>query len=208
MWVNKSSNTELIKLKGSLNWLLNATCSCYALLWNKVCDAPSRNGFSNTLPHLPLCQRKKVLYDRMERIIDEVVIPQEFSTPHEVTDTVTSTLANPHIQRVQLKHNYSQSSASFVSHRHLPRSVLSVVSQPTVSLLVCCAAPYGILSHASADGLLQLEFKDVIREGDSVRILRRWKVLLMYYNYASEAFHLISQATATASITLSRLNSV
>ena len=69
------------------------------------------------------------------------------------------------------------------------------------------AAPDGVLNYASAvlyDGLLLLEFKDTIR-GDGIRILRCWKVLLMYYhnanytNYASEAFQFIAQATATAS---------
>lgn len=149
---------------------------------------------------------KKVFYDRMERIIDEFVIPQEISTQHEVTDSVTSTSANPHVQRIHLEHNYySQSSASSVSHRYLPRSV---VSQPTASLPVRRAAPDVILNYASAvlnDGLLLLEFKDAIREGDGNRILQCWKVLLMYYrsanhtNYASEAFHFISQVTATAS---------
>ena len=50
-----------------------------------------------------------------------------------------------------------------------------------------------------------LEFKDATREGDGIRILWCWKVLLMYYrmanhtNYASEAFHFIAQVTATAS---------
>ena len=69
------------------------------------------------------------------------------------------------------------------------------------------AAPDGVLNYASAvlyDGLLLLEFKDTIR-GDGIRILRCWKVLLMYYrnanhtNYASEAFQFIAQVTATAS---------
>ena len=65
-----------------------------------------------------------------------------------------------------------------------------------------------MLNYASAvlnDGLLLLEFKDAIREGDSSRILRCWKVLLLYYrsaqhtNYASEAFHFIAQVTAMES---------
>lgn len=70
------------------------------------------------------------------------------------------------------------------------------------------AAPDGIFDYTSAvlnDGLLLLEFKDTIREGDRPRILRVWKVLLVYFwrarhkNYKLEAFHLLSMVNATAS---------
>jgi L1 cell adhesion molecule like protein len=70
------------------------------------------------------------------------------------------------------------------------------------------AAPDGVFNYASAilnDGLLLLEFKDAIREGDGPRILRCWKVFLMYFQYAKhknyqlEAFHLLAQVSAAAS---------
>lgn len=69
------------------------------------------------------------------------------------------------------------------------------------------AAPDGVLDYASAllnDGLLLLEFRDTIREGDGPRILRCWKVLLMYFqyakhkNYQKEAFHLLAGVSAAA----------
>ena len=59
----------------------------------------------------------------------------------------------------------------------------------------------GIRNYASAilsDGLLLLEFKDSIREGDGPRILRSWKALLLYfyesnhYNYTKEAVRMLA----------------
>lgn len=175
-----------------------------------VNDPPSRSGFSDELNHLPLYQRKKMFSDRMLAIVDEYVVPQEFSFPREPTasTSATSLSTNPHVPRILQEHAYSLSTAEEVHHRHLPSSILSVARRPTVSQPVRRAAPDGVLNYASAvlnDGLLLLEFKDAIREGDGIRILRCWKVLLMYYrmanhtNYASEAFHFIAQVTATAS---------
>ena len=138
------------------------------------------------------------------------MVPQEFSSPREPTAStpVTSSSANPHVPRILHEHSYGPSTATQVHHRHLPSSVLSITRRPTVSQPVRRTAPDGVLNYASAvlnDGLLLLEFKDAIREGDGIGILRCWKVLLMYYrianhtNYASEAFHFIAQVTATAS---------
>ena len=174
-----------------------------------VDDSPSRSGFSDELKHLPLYQWKKVFFDRMATIVDEYVVPQEFSFPREPTASTspTSLLTNPHVPRILQEHVYGSSTVEKVRHRNLP-SILSVARRPTASQSVRRAAPDGVLNYASAvlnDGLLLLEFKDAIREGDGIRILRCWKVLLMYYrmanhtNYASEAFHFIAQVTATAS---------
>lgn len=174
-----------------------------------VDDPPSRSGFSDEINHLPLYQRKKIFSDRMAAIIDEYVVPQEFSFPREPTTSTsaTSLLTNPHVPRILQEHAYGPSTVE-VRHRHMPSSILSVTRRPTVSQPVRRAAPDGVLNYATAvlnDGLLLLEFKDAIREGDGIRILRCWKVLLMYFrmanhtNYASEAFHFISQVTATGS---------
>ena len=78
----------------------------------------------------------------------------------------------------------------------------------TASQAVKKAAVDGIHDYASmvlADGLLLLEFKDAIREGDGIRILRCWKVFLMYFTYAKhqnyqhEAFYTLSLVNAIAS---------
>jgi len=61
--------------------------------------------------------------------------------------------------------------------------------------------------YASAvlnDGLLLLEFKDAIREGDGPRILRCYKALLLcyhfarHYNYCKEAFCTLATVNALA----------
>ena len=72
---------------------------------------------------------------------------------------------------------------------------------------VRCAAEDGVYIYASAvlnDGLLLLELKDAIREGDGLRILCCWKVLLLHfhsanhYNYAKEAVRMIATVNALA----------
>ena len=56
------------------------------------------------------------------------------------------------------------------------------------------------------DGLLLLEFRDAVHEGDGVRLLRCWRMLLLYFTfsghtkYALEAFHLQAAVSATASL--------
>jgi hypothetical protein len=66
--------------------------------------------------------------------------------------------------------------------------------------------PDGILNYSSAvlnDGLLLLELRDGIREGDGERVLRVWKFMLMYWRnarhtkYSYEAICLLS-AVATS----------
>ena len=49
------------------------------------------------------------------------------------------------------------------------------------------ASPDGVFNYASAvlnDGLLLLEFRDAIHEGDGPRIMRCWKFLLLYFRFA------------------------
>ena len=52
------------------------------------------------------------------------------------------------------------------------------------------------------EGLLLLEFKDAIREGDGRRILRCWKAMLLYFfkakhiNYTKEAIYLLATVNA------------
>ena len=64
--------------------------------------------------------------------------------------------------------------------RRLPISITASLDQPVASHSARCTAEDGVYTYASAllnDGLLLLEFKDAIREGDGLRILRCWKAL-------------------------------
>ena len=60
-------------------------------------------------------------------------------------------------------------------HHYLPSAVTSAAPRSQASQTVKKAAPDGVFNYASAvlnDGLLLLEYKDAIREGDGERILR------------------------------------
>ena len=49
------------------------------------------------------------------------------------------------------------------------------------------ASPDGVFNYASAvlnDGLLLLEFRDAMHEGDGPRIMRCWKFLLLFFRFA------------------------
>ena len=78
---------------------------------------------------------------------------------------------------------------------------------PNVSLNVKQQAPDGVFNYASAilnDGLLLLELRDAIREGDGPRV-RCWKFMLLHWRYARhtkyslEVLHMIAAIDCTAS---------
>ena len=69
-------------------------------------------------------------------------------------------------------------------------------------------APDGVFEYACAvlnDGLNFLEFRDAIHEGDGERIIRCWKVMLLYFfhgkrtKYTLEAIHLQAAVSACVS---------
>ena len=68
--------------------------------------------------------------------------------------------------------------------------------------------PDGVFNYACSilnDGLLLLKLRDAIHEGDSPRILRFWKFMLIYYKhaghhkYALEAFNFLAQVNVVSS---------
>ena len=138
-----------------------------------VIDTPSINGFSDLVNQLPLHHRK-LFFDRMEKIIDEYVVPKQISSPREPTVPDTGSSTNPHIPQIHQEHCYGHSTARAIQYRHLPSSISSVSRQTPVSQPVRRTAPDGVFDYTSAvvkDGLLLLEFNDAIREGDGTRIL-------------------------------------
>lgn len=69
-------------------------------------------------------------------------------------------------------------------------------------------SPDGIFNYASAvlnDGLLLMELRDAIHEGDGPRIVRCWKFMLLHWKhaghkkYAYEVIELISSIKAASS---------
>lgn len=167
-----------------------------------VSDTPHTNGFSSHISQMSLHERTKIFQSQMETIISNYVISREFSTTVSVP---TDSPANPHAQRISLEQGYG--SIPPISLR-LPHSVTDALPRQHATESIRTAAPDGVFNYASAvlnDGLLLLVFKDAIREGDGPRILRCWKVLLMYFqhakhkNYQKEAFHLLAGVSAAAS---------
>ena len=67
-----------------------------------VKDTPHFNGFSDDIKSLELHRKKKVFYERLERIVDEYVVPRQYS--QQSNDVVTAASENPHLQRIQHDH--------------------------------------------------------------------------------------------------------
>ena len=89
----------------------------------------------------------------------------------------------------------------------MPPSIKEKLDRQEASRSVQETVADGVLDYAAAvlnDGLFLLEFKDAIREGDGPRIMRCWKVLLLYFkfanhhNYAMQAFRTLATVNALA----------
>ena len=167
-------------------------------------DSPHSNGFPSDVQKLSSKKRETLLLSKLETLVDEYVLPHRL---HSDPATVTAKEAeqNPHLIRIRAEHSYVPSPA--VTNRSLPTSISSVVEKQHAPPSVKETSD-GIFNYASAilnDGLLLLEFKDAIREGDGDRILRCWKAFLIYFDYArhtnyrKEAFDILAQTSAAAS---------
>ena len=172
-----------------------------------VSDEPHSNGFPSNIAEMELYRRKNIFFSKLGKIIDEYVVPRDFSVEKVKPATTQSTTGNPHLARIYLEHQYCSVPVQ-CQQRSLPVSVTSAAARSQASQVVKKAAPDGIFNYASAvlnDGLLLFELKDAIREGDGNRILRCWKMMFLYYrsaghvNYQKEAFQLLASIHATAS---------
>lgn len=124
----------------------------------------------------------------------------------------TTSHDNPHVRRIQAEHQYCPPDPDIPRRRVLPHSITALPPHQSAGPGTKRAAPDGVLNYASAvlnDGLLLLEFKDAIREGDGKRILRCWKAMILYFryaghtNYLSEAITTLILVDATASSRIS-----
>ena len=171
-------------------------------------EAPSRNMISisdrkDGWVTLKLCA---------ERIVDRYVMVNELYTSTKTDSKAVEVSVmddNPHAARIAVEHNYCSSEGSTHSitaqkKRKLPEWLADA---PTVSLSVKKKVPDGVFNYASAilnDGLLLLELRDAIHEGDGPRVVRCWKFMLLHWRHAKhtkyslEALHLIAAINATA----------
>ena len=89
--------------------------------------------------------------------------------------------------------------ASSIVDQNVDLSTKFVESQTQISTSACSDSVYAYSCETLSLGLLFMEFKDAIREGDSDRVLLVWKYLFLLFkasgrrNYSIEAFTLISQ---------------
>ena len=174
-------------------------------------DTPNRNEFPSEIDSMTPEQMGNILQDRMLKVIDQYVVPHEFV--YTLEDNVpkqpmaSSTIQNPHVASIRHDHSYTiQTQPS--RRRYLPAFITGITSAPRSTIEVRRQVKDSVFDYGSAilnDGLLLLEFKDAIREGDGNRILSCWKALLLYFkaynrtNYSREAFNLISAVYARTS---------
>ena len=140
----------------------------------------------------------------VEQIVDCYVMVKELTTNSKDPVVVRSKDSNPHAARVASEHNYVSCNRPAQRKRKLPQWLTNA---PTVSLSVKKLVPDGVFNYGSAilnDGLLLLELRDAIHEGDGPRVVRCWKFMLLHWRHAKhtkyslEALHLIAGINATA----------
>ena len=146
----------------------------------------------------------QALKHSVENIVDRyVMVNHELIDLHQVP--VSSTEHNPHAERVAAEHSYAALDNSRKQRRKLPPWLQDT---PDISISVKQQAPDGVFNYACAilnDGLLLLELRDAIREGDGPRVIRCWKFMLLHWRharhtkYSLETLHLIAGIHSTTS---------
>lgn len=185
------------------------SAALHFFLMSNIGDSPHTNDIPPAFKSLPLKKRKAIFLEKLLCIVDRYVVPEQFCShaqPIKLVPTLLKdTHSNPHLCRVMQEHDYIASPP--VSFRTLPPSITQKLDRQEASHLIQDKVSDGVLDYASAvlnDGLFLLEFKDAIREGDGPRILRCWKVLLLYFkfanhhNYAAQAFRTLATVNALA----------
>lgn len=163
--------------------------------------------------HKPTRNYLQPLHHSALRIVDEYVVVHESSHDHKVG---SNDMTNPHAERIALEHSYAKPTASSctsstpqVKKRKLPEWLLTHQDRPRASRLVKKVAQDGVFNYSSAvlnDGLLLLELRDAVREGDGLRVVRCWKFMLLYWRYAGhtkyalEALRLLGAVNGTATL--------
>lgn len=166
----------------------------------------------------PLEKQWRVFSNTVGQLIDRYVIVNKFADlhpqPHIPRPVMTSLMdtlrSNPHAFRISMEHGYASGlpARQISRNRTLPAWLQAQFDRPQPSQEVMQASPDSIFNYASAvlnDGLLMMEFRDAVHEGDGERILRCWKFMLPYFyatghtKYTLEAFHLLAHVHAAAS---------
>ena len=154
---------------------------CFFFGLKELSSEPTVNSIASDVP----CEKRwKVLFHEIGRLVDCYVIVHKHAkiqpnTPVQKPATAELVQTNPHTVRVQKEHNYFSSMPQEKKKRHLPAYLSASSTDP----VVLEHAPDGILNYACAvlsDGLLMLEFRDGIRQGNGERIIRCWKFVIVF----------------------------
>lgn len=179
--------------------LIAAALNFFAM--DSIDDKPKANAFPHAFFSFPIPKKREIVLSKLHEIIDRYVVPKQFSLVQsnqetEVGVTEKDARSNPHYQNIANEHCYlpfQPTAASQIERRHLPSTITSFLERSQASQVVRKASVDGIYEYASAvlnDGLLLFELKDSIREGDGQRILRCWKVMLLYFSFAKHQNYL------------------
>jgi hypothetical protein len=180
-------------------------------------DSAHCNALPPNLPTCPSVEQWGVFSEAISRLVDQYVIVKKFADlhpevqiPRPLMSVLDETLKNnSHAFRISMEHTYAHGSfercVPLPRKRKLPAWLQSLSDRSQTSQAVRQATPDGVFNYTSAvlsDGLLLLEFRDAIHEGDGQRILRCWKFMLLYFfssghkKYALEAFNLLADVYA------------
>jgi hypothetical protein len=160
----------------------------------EIADSPNFNALPSRISKWPVEKQWRVFFNTVGQLIDRYVIVKRFAdlhpqpqVPRPVMSSLMDTLHNnPHAFRISMEHGYAGSlPVRQVSRkRTLPAWLQTQSDRPQTSHEVMQASPDGVFNYASAvlnDGLLLMELRDAIHEGDGERILRCWKFMLPYF---------------------------
>lgn len=172
---------------------------------SNVSDKPSKNALPVGSPF----HQWPFLKNAIGKIVDRYVIVAEMANSSATLMPVRTEDSNPHVTRIITEHSYAtgQHHPPQPKKRKLPQWLQETEDEPVISHSVQKSAPDGIYNYACAvlnDGLLLLELRDAIHEGDGIRVLRCWKFMLLYWRYgghtkyALEALYLLGAVNATA----------
>lgn len=178
-------------------------------------DVPHANDFLESIACKSVPERTRYFRDRVLRLVDRYVLLSDLPALAQQTSSVAclqqsvvtrkrprECMDNPHLQRIAADHCYiGQQLEPPVKQRCVPNFIAKHADVPHASVDQQRLTPDGVLNYSSSvlnGGLLMLEFKDAVREGDGMRIIRCWKIMMIYFkhanhaNYAKEAFRMLA----------------
>ncbi|SMN01873.1 hypothetical protein SPONL_183 [uncultured Candidatus Thioglobus sp.] len=170
-------------------------------------DTPTCNAFA--IDGDPKQQWKR-LQKAVREIVERFVFVQDFSEVVAKGSSKQEETRNPHSERISHEHSYAKvqnPSKTTEANRVLPENIRRCADCPNPSRNVTSSSPDKVLDYACSvlsDGLLLLELRDAIHEGDGERDLRCWRFMLLYFSYsghkkyALEALYLQAAFSATA----------